>query len=263
MSNNGHNGQGGRNERTARTEAIILRQQNYGEADRLLTIITPEYGKLRVLAKGVCKPGGRKTGHVELFARSSMLLTWGREIHTVSQAEMVESHLPLREDLSRAAYSNYVVELLDHFSEFEETNAAAFAVLNSALGWLCESDADMALITRYVELKLLSAVGFEPLLFRCATGQEDVTPQDQFFSVLDGGVVCPKHIRHSTQLIPLKLDTLKTLRYLQTRDYPSVKKLRLSAALLSDLEHLLQSYLMHILERRLRSVDFIRRLRLG
>src|SRR5512135_2205211 len=100
-------------ERLYRTEAIILRRADLGEADRLLKILTPGYGKLRVVAKGARKPASRKTGHVELFTRSNLLVARARNLDIVSQAETVESYRPLREDLLRSTYAHYIVELLD------------------------------------------------------------------------------------------------------------------------------------------------------
>ena len=78
-------------ERLYRTEAIVLRRADLGEADRLLTIFTPERGKLRVVAKGARKVGSRKGGHVELFTRSNLLIAKARELDIVSQAETVEA----------------------------------------------------------------------------------------------------------------------------------------------------------------------------
>jgi DNA repair protein RecO (recombination protein O) len=250
-----------RPERSFKTNAIILRRQDYGEADRLLTIFTPEHGKLKVIAKGVAKPAGRKTGHVELFTRSAMLIARGREIHVVSQAEMTESYLPLHENLERGAYANYVVELLDHFSEFEEQNTSLFNLLDAVLGWLSAPQVDLRLAARFYEVHLLSLVGFQPSLFTCIIGQEDIQAQDQYFSLADGGIVCPDHVRSSAQVIPINLTTLKTLRYLQTRSYDVVQKLRVDNVLHLELERILQNYIAHVLERHLKSVEFIRRLR--
>ncbi|MBE2222398.1 MAG: DNA repair protein RecO, partial [Anaerolineae bacterium] len=64
-------------ERTLRTEAIVLKRHNFGEADRLLTLYTREFGKMKAIAKGARKPQSRKTGHVELFMRSQFLLAEG------------------------------------------------------------------------------------------------------------------------------------------------------------------------------------------
>src|SRR5512145_3243804 len=96
-------------ERVFRTDAVILRRQDFGEADRLLTLLTPEHGKFRAIAKGARKPTARKTGHVELFALVDMLIARGRELHIVAQAETKEPFLVLREDLVRSTYANHLV----------------------------------------------------------------------------------------------------------------------------------------------------------
>jgi DNA repair protein RecO (recombination protein O) len=251
-----------RAERSFRTDALILRRHDFNEADRLLTLYTPEYGKIRAIAKGARRPAGRKTGHVELFTRAAMIINWGRELHVVAQAEMLEAFLPLRESLDRGAYANYVIEMLDHFSEFEEQNMGLYHLLDSTLGWLSEPEADLRLIARYFELSLLRYVGFQPSLFQCAIGQEPLNPQNQYFSATDGGVVCPQHVRFIVgSVVPLDLVTLKTLRYLQAQDYDAVKKLKVLTPLHSDLERKLQGYITTVLERKLKSVDFIQTLR--
>jgi DNA repair protein RecO (recombination protein O) len=73
-------------ERSFRTDAIILKRRDFGEADRLLTILTPRYGKLDVIAKGARKPTSSKTGHVELFTRADMLIHKGRDLDLAVQA---------------------------------------------------------------------------------------------------------------------------------------------------------------------------------
>ncbi|MFQ5886561.1 MAG: DNA repair protein RecO, partial [Anaerolineae bacterium] len=83
-------------ERLYRAEAIVLRRMNLGEADRLLTLYTPEWGKIRVVAKGVRKPTSRKAGHLELFTHSRLLIAKGRSLDIVTQAETITPFLPLR-----------------------------------------------------------------------------------------------------------------------------------------------------------------------
>ena len=247
-------------ERTFRTDAVILRRQDFGEADRLLTILTPDHGKLRAIAKGARKPTARKTGHVELFARVDMLIARGRELHIVTQAETKEPFLPLRDNLVRGTYANHLVELLDRFTADQDTGRAEFDLLVDALGWLC-ADGDPRLVARYYELRLLALAGFAPSLHRCAVGQEDVEAQDQFFSPLDGGVICPEHHAGFERGMPISLTALKTLRYLQTRPWDAVQVLQLNGPLGMELERLMVAYITYLLEQRLQSVDFLRRLR--
>jgi DNA repair protein RecO (recombination protein O) len=248
-------------ERVFRTDAIILRRQDFKEYDRLVTLFTPLHGKFTVIAKGVRKPTGRMTGHVELFTRSSMLIARGRDLDILTQAELSDPFMPIRENLECAAYASYIVELLDRFTEPEEQNAPLFDLLSRTLGWLAEPGRDLRLVARYYELYLLRLVGYQPDLFQCVLGHESIEAQDQFFSAFDGGVVCPEHAEGSSHVLPVSLIALKTLRYLQTREFDAIRKLRVDAMLHLELERLLQHYIVYLLERRLKSVEFIRRLR--
>src|SRR5437868_15487036 len=88
-----------------KSEAIVLKRINLGEADKILTIFTPHFGKLRVVSKGVRKVTSRLAGHVELFTRSQMLLARARNLDIVTQSETVDAYWPLHDDLSRLAHA--------------------------------------------------------------------------------------------------------------------------------------------------------------
>ncbi|MCY3864171.1 MAG: DNA repair protein RecO, partial [Chloroflexi bacterium] len=141
--------------RQFRTQAIILSRRDFGEADRLLTLFTPARGKIRAIAKGARKPSAKVSGHVELFARSDCLIHLGRNLDILTQAELIEPYLGLREDLARGAYANYVAELLDRFTaDEEEASAELFTLLHQTLERIAAA-ADPRLAARYFELQLL------------------------------------------------------------------------------------------------------------
>lgn len=250
-----------RPERAFRTPAIILKRRDFGEADRLLTILTPEHGKLDVIAKGARKPTSHKTGHVELFTRADMLIHKGRELDVVAQAEMTAPYLPLREDLQRGAYASYTAELLDRFStEGDADMGALFGLLDDTLGRLCDDD-DPRLAVRYYEMRLLDVVGFRPELNECVVSREPVLPEDQFFSYALGGVVNPRFGHQGAGVVPVTMTALKLLRHMQRSPYSHVKALAVPPALHDDVERVLLGYITFLLERQLQSVEFIRRLR--
>lgn len=247
-------------ERLYRTEAIVLRHQNLGEADRVLSLLTPERGKLRAIAKGVRKPLSRKAGHLELFMRTHVLVARGRDLDLISQAEMVEPYLPLRQDLTRLSYAAYFVELADSFVGEGDENRAIYNLLSAGLGWLCSSQ-DLRLTARHFEVRALERAGFRPELNHCVVCGRRVAAEDQFISMADGGVICPDDGHDHPRTSHLSMSALKVLRFMQTRNYPSVEKLRLRAALHIELEKTLAHALTYNLERRLKSTVFIHRLR--
>lgn len=247
-------------ERSFRSEAIVLRRTDIGEADRLLTLYTHDFGKMKAVAKGSRKPQSRKTGHVEPFMRTQFLFAEGRGLNIITQAEMVEGYPELRQDLVRSTYASYAVELLDRFTVEDDHHSGVYQLLADALGWFAVGD-DLLLAARFYELKLLSLVGFRPQLFHCVSCGEPIQEQDQFFSGELGGLLCPdcgSIDRRSRQISSV---AVKVLRYLQTREWETSRVLNLKRPLHSELENVMHYYLTYILERNLKSVDFLNRLR--
>ena len=248
------------NERLYRTDAIILRRTDFGEADRLLTVFTPERGKLRLLAKGVRKTTSRKAGHVELFMLTDLLIAQGRTWDIISQAEIVEPYRDLREDLDKTGQAYYLAELMDRVTEEHDSNAPLFELLALTLARLSLSH-DIFLALRYFELHLLSLTGFQPQLHFCLTCHEALQPVENYFHFADGGTLCPEHGQLRPNAEPISLPVLKVLRFLQTEPWEKVAKLQLTPATRQKVETLLNGYITFILERQLKSVDFLRKLR--
>jgi DNA repair protein RecO (recombination protein O) len=247
-------------ERTFRIEAIVLRRSDFAEADRLLTLFSRDRGKLRAIAKGARRPQSRKTGHVELFMRTRFLIARGRNLDIVTQAEMVEAYPGLRSDLVRTAYASYAVELLDRFTVDEDKNPALYDLLTDALRWFATSD-KLLLAARFYELRLLNLVGYRPQLFQCLSCGEAISEQDQFFSAELGGLLCPQCPQADPRAVPISAGAVKVFRYLQTRSWSTVEVLRLRRGLHTELENVMHHYLTYLLERNLKSADFLQRLR--
>jgi len=251
-----------RPERSFRCSALILQRRDFGEADRLLTLLTPTHGRLDAIAKGARKPNSTKTGHVELYTRAEMLINKGRDLDIISQAEMSAPYLPLREDLQRGAFASYVAELVLRFTaDSDSESPSLFALVDATLARLCEADADLRWAVRYFEIHLLALVGFKPELQRCVVSNQTIQPQDQYFSYEYGGAVAPDAAPNAGSLVPISLTALKMLRHMQRSAYDDVQHVNVTVGVHGELERVMLGYITHLLERRLQSVDFIRRVR--
>jgi DNA repair protein RecO (recombination protein O) len=256
-----------RRERVYRTEGIVLRRTDFGEADRLLTVLTPERGKLRLVAKGARKPSSRKSGHVELFAHSQMLVAVGRDLDIVTQAETIEPFVGLRRDLLRTTYAYYLAELVDAFLAEHDENRPMFELLRDSLGRLSaegsgegELEAALGLVARYFELRLLSLAGYQPQLFSCVRCGKPLEPEVNYMSAADGGVLCRDDGYDRVGTLELSVNALKVLRFLQTRDWATCRLLRLSTASRQEVERVMIDYITYHLERQVKSVEFMHRL---
>jgi DNA repair protein RecO (recombination protein O) len=247
-------------QRLYRTEAIILRRQDFGEADRILTLYTPGLGKSRVLAKGVRKLTSRKAGHVELFTHSRLLVAKGKSLDIVTQAETINPFVALRGDLARASCAYYVAELVDRFTEEGEENSRLFGTLLNALLWLGTAE-DTALVLRCFELRLLDFVGYRPQLSRCVRCAEPLATDAALFSPAEGGALCLRCGRGERGCRELSPQALAILCYLQSNEYEQCCRLRVERRAHFELEGILRQYLTYHLERGLKSADFMDRVR--
>ena len=242
-----------------RTEAIILRRSDYGEADRILTLYTPRFGKRRAIAKGVRKTTSRLAGHIELFTRAQLMLAEGRNLDILTQADIIAPYRNLREDLKRISYAYYVAELLDKLTEDEEGQSPAYGLLAETLEWLDSAPFPLVVVRRF-ELRLLGLLGYRPYLFHCASCQEDLTESAERWTPA-GGMLCPRCADEDLATIAISLNAFKTLRFMQREPIEAVIGLRLSETVLREIEDLLQLTLRPLLERDLKSVKFVHAVR--
>lgn len=243
-------------ERLYHSEAVVIKRTDLGEADKILTLYTPGKGKFRVVAKGVRRPISKLGGHVELFTLSKMLFAKGRNLDIVTQSETVDSFKTLREDLNRISHAYYVVELLDRFTEDSIENYPVYKLLLEVLQRLSD-DRDPGLVVRYYELRLLGYLGYRPQLQQCVHCSRELTPAAHFFSPSLGGVVCQNCEAASGDARDLSLNALKVLRHLQRGDYLTCSRIRLNPSLHDELERTLTGYINYLLQKELKSVEFI------
>ncbi len=249
-----------RPERLYRIEGVILRRHDLGETDRILTVYTRERGKIKVVAKGARKPSSRRAGYVELYLRIDALIATGQSLDILTQAEIVDAYLPLRQDLTRAMHAAHFGELVDAFTEEGDENRPLYRLLTDGLGWVCRTD-DLRRTASYFEIHFLGVVGFRPELARCVICNEPLTARNQFFSTVEGGVVCPSCGQRRSGIRPLSLTALKVLRHMQRSPFDAIEQVRISPAVHNEVERLLHDILSYHLERRLKSAAFLARLR--
>jgi DNA repair protein RecO (recombination protein O) len=251
--------------RVYRVEGIVLSRRDWGEADRLVTLFTPDIGKLRVIAPGARKPLTRKSGHLELFTRGRFVLARGRSLDKITQAETRDYFPRLRDTLESVSAAYQLVELVDRFLEEHDENPLLYDLLLQALSWLEQGD-NPELALRFFELRMLGYVGYQPQLFRCGICDQTLEPVEQFFSVSEGGVICPACAVGENALIPLSLTVLKVLRFMQSEEWSEARRLRLAEPLAAAVERVLHRYTAYQLERELKAnrfVDQVRRLNEG
>ena len=243
--------------RTYRAEGIVLRTLDLGEADRILTLLTRHFGKVKVVAKGIRRPTSRLAGHAEPLSHATFQLARGRELDVLTGAEPRSTYRALREDLDRIAAAWYIVEIADRSTAERAPAAPVFDLVETALRHL-EAGHPPSLVCRWWDLHLLDRTGSRPELSACARCQGSLHETTNGWDPLEGGAVCTGCIDRSVVGLPaLSVRALKSLRYLLVSDFAGAARLRLDPALEAELERHLRAFLQHVLEREIASARLI------
>lgn len=139
------------------TEGIILKRSNFGEADRILTILTDRYGKISVTARGVRKITSRRAGNVEILNRVKLHLFKGKG-YTLTEAESLDTFQRLKENLILTTTAFHLIELIDRMVLEGQSDTRIYDLLTSTLKILERNPRQI--IVRAFEVKLLSLLGF-------------------------------------------------------------------------------------------------------
>ena len=244
--------------RTYRTEGVVIRQMPLGEADRILTLCSPDLGKVRAVAKGVRRTKSRLGGHLELLNRASVSVAIGRNLDTISEASAISTFGGIREDLGRVSRAMYVAELVDTFLMEGNGNRAIYNLLLNSLLWLERAD-NQDLLMRWFEMRLLECSGYMPELVHCVECREWLEPADHLFACDAGGALCPScRSASSGPLLPVPVNTMKTLRFVQRETrFDNVETLNVPVQIMKDVERLMRNYIRHIMEREIKSAEFV------
>ena len=145
--------------RTYKTFGVVLKQNNFGEADRLLTVFTKTHGKVKLLAKSVRKLSSRKRGHLELFSHAKLVCAKGKNLDLITEATTVDNFPQLRQNLNRVRIAYLLCELVNDLTAENQEHEDIYNLLLFYLSQLNNSSASKKLIFNF-EKSLLELLGF-------------------------------------------------------------------------------------------------------
>ncbi len=150
-------------------KGLVIRETDFGDNDRYISVLTEEGRRIEVLCKGVRRRGGRMMNAVRLFCYSELTLYQGRGgKYTLQQADLIASFWGVTESMETYALCCYLAELTGHMTDTEEDSPAAARLLLYALHALAEQKRDRLTVKAAFELRLMAESGYEPEVSRCS-----------------------------------------------------------------------------------------------
>ena len=242
--------------RVVRTPAIVLRHRRLGEADRVVTLLTPGRGKIDVVAKGVLRAKSRMAGHLEPLTLVEVVLAHGRSMDVVTQAQTIDAFPAAHADLDRLSAGMYLLELADRVTVEHADAEGLHDLLHGALVRLARGDGQQV-VQRTFELALLEATGFRPELTACLRCATPVPAEAAWWAPVEGGVMCASCARHYPDAQPIEAAALRVLRAFQSLPYEEAGRIRLTDELAARMEQAMHALMRAVVERDLKSAQFV------
>ena len=243
-----------------KTEALVLRNREFNEADQLVTLLSPDYGKLQVVARGARKPKSRLRGGIQAFTLTNLLLHTGRSLDIITGTETGKCFY-FREDLAKLTSAVYWADLLDRVLPEREANPAVYSLFLSLL-YLLEATSskleEIRALDHLFELKLISSAGYTPDLASCLRCGEVLRTKEGklWFNLESGGIICNSCV-HKAELgiLPVSRGTLALMQQWISMEVEQFWRIKGAAYNLQELDRLLPAYLEYHLEQKIPSVN--------
>ena len=196
---------------TIKVKGIVLSENNMGDYDKMLTILTPNLGKISCSAKGARKPKSALLAGTQLFCFGEYLLYQGTSTYHINSCETIEIFYKIRTDLDKLKYAIHLNKIVQDITDENENCYQILQLYLNALYMIAETDKDKELIVSIFKLRLLSILGFTPRVMACVSCKEKENLQ--YFSIKDNGVKCEACSRQDKSAIFMSESTANAIKY--------------------------------------------------
>lgn len=235
------------------TKGLVIREQTIGESDRLVTLLTADYGLVRAFVRGAKQMKNRLASSTSLFAYSDFSLYRGRDAFSVDNASPIEVFFDLRKDIERLAVAQYFAQLAYELAEEEQPAPEMLSVLLNSLHLLCNSNKDIRIIKSVVEFRFLSLSGYMPNILACADCSVYETDV-MYFDTLDGCIYCENCGKAGAIICPKNVIT--AIRFICLTEPKKIFSFSLSDENINILSDISEKYLLTRMQRKLPTLEF-------
>lgn len=239
------------------TQGLIIKQQNIGEQDRLVWVLTKDLGVIRAFVRGAKNIKNPKSTATGLLCYSKLSVYKGKDAYSIDEAEVLELFFDLRKDIEKMSLAQYFCELANYICPQEQSAEKQLSLILNALHLLSTTNKSQALIKACVELRLASFAGYMPDLVMCRDCGEYETPV-MMFLLSKGALKCTECFKKSPsdKAVPLDTGLLHALRHIVFSEDKKVFSFSLSDDGLEKLNYITENYLAGVLEKDFSTLHF-------
>ena len=233
--------------RTVKTKGIIIAEKIMSDFDKMLTILTPNMGKIECVAKGARRSKSLLMAGTQFLCFGEYLLYKGSENYSMNSCETIELFYNIRIDLDKLKYASYITKIVNDVTTENQNNYKVLQLYLNTLYVISNTDKDLELVTSIFRLRLLSIIGYRPEIKECkiCKQQDDLTK----FSIRDNGFKCEACSRSDKGAINMNETTKDAIRYIILADAKKIYSFQIPQESIEELKIISKVYLTEKLEK--------------
>lgn len=241
------------------TKGLIIREQTIGESDRLVTLLTADYGIIKAFVRRAKSIKSNNLSSTSLFVYGDFNIYRGKDAYVIDNATPKEVFFELRSDIERLSLAQYFAQLTYFLGSEEQPSEDMLRLILNALHLLCTGKKDINLIKSVVEMRMMALGGYMPNIlacYRCGEYESDIMS----FDVQEGCIYCQDCYRNNAIVAPLGVIT--ALRYICLSDISKVYSFSLSDDNMNILSDICEKYLLSRIEGKLTTLEFYKSIKI-
>lgn len=232
---------------TIKTNGIILQESNMGDYDKMLTMLTPGYGKISCAAKGARRPKSALLAGSQFLCFGDYLLYQGTNTYHVNSCETIEMFYKLRTDLDKLKYASHITKIVYDVTNENENSYKILQLFLNTLYMISETDENLDLIIAIFKLRLMCILGFTPSIRECKECK--TTEELLYFSFKDSGFKCGACAKVDKSVMQITMATVDAIRYIALAPPKKIFSFKVKEETIKELEIISKIYLNQKLEK--------------
>ncbi len=230
-----------------KVNGIVIAENNMGDFDKMLTILTPNLGKIGCSAKGSRRPKSLLLSGTQFLCFGEYMLFKGSDTYTINSCETIEMFYNIRTDLDKLTYASYITKIINDVTTENQNSFNTLKLFLNTLYMISETDKDLDFITSVFKMRILKILGFAPNLTECVNckSKENLN----FFSIKDNGSKCSSCAKQDTSSLTLSDPTRNSILYIMKSDPKKIFSFELSEKCKKELELISSVFLNEKLEK--------------
>lgn len=230
-----------------KTKGIILAQNNMGDYDKMCTLLTPDLGKIGCSAKGARKPKSTLMAGTQFLCFGDFLIYKGASSYHINSCEPIEIFYNLRLDIDKLTYASKVAKIVNDVTDENQNTYRILQLTLNTIYMLSETEKDMEFILSIFKIRLLSILGFRPVMDKCVNCK--TKEKLRYFSFKNSGFKCEACGRQDKGAMEISDTTIKAIRYIILSDPKKIYSFELSEENKKELQLVSKIYLNECLEK--------------